>query len=384
MERGDIRDAIDASGQVNAVVSVQVGSQVSGTIAKLNVDFNSHVTKDEIVALIDQSLFQGALLQANADLAAFKANVAAAKANLAKAKASAKQTSDDFGRMSQLAKTGAATGTELSLATANYEAATASVDAARAGLVQARAQMDHKAAAVAVAQTNLDHTVIRSPIEGVIVARSVDVGQTVAASLRAPTIFTIAQDLTKMQLYAKLDESDVGRNRLNEPVTFKVDAFPKETSEGSVSQIRMNPTTVQNVVTYDAIINFAQPGEKGLSGNDCLRDDPRGDGNRRHQGSERRPSLYSSASARRAAGALHEVRRERCSLRRSYTVCRSRDRRGGRREIATVWKRCWRRRRPRHIPSNSRATGRRWPIRHFSNGFSSASTRSRIGFASCA
>jgi HlyD family secretion protein len=259
VERGEIRDAIDASGQVNAVVSVQVGSQVSGTIAKLNADFNSHVRKNEIVALIDPSLFQGALLQANADLAGAKANATAAAANLAKAKSALTQTSADYGRMAQLAKERAVSPSELELSTANFEAAKASVDAAGAALVQAKAQTEQKSAAVSVATTNLEHTVIRSPIDGVVVARNVDVGQTVAASLQAPTIFTIAQDLTKMQLYAKLDESDVGRIKLNQSVTFKVDAFPKQTFQGVVSQIRMNPTTVQNVVTYDAIIDFANP-----------------------------------------------------------------------------------------------------------------------------
>jgi HlyD family secretion protein len=266
VERGDIRDAIDASGQVNAVVSVQVGSQVSGTIAKLNADFNSHVTKNEVVALIDPSLFQGALLQANADFTGARANMAAAEANVVKAKSTLTQTSADYGRMAQLAKGHAVTASELELSTANNEAARASVDAAEAALLQARAQMAQKAAAVSVARTNLDHTVIRSPIEGVVVARSVDVGQTVAASLQAPTIFTIAQDLTKMQLYAKLDESDVGRIKVKQPVTFKVDAFPKETFHGLVSQIRMNPTTVQNVVTYDAIIDFANPDLKVFPG----------------------------------------------------------------------------------------------------------------------
>lgn len=266
VERGEIRDAIDASGQVNAVVSVQVGSQVSGTIAKLNADFNSHVRKNEIVALIDPSLFQGALLQANADLAGAKANATAAAANLAKAKSALTQTSADYGRMAQLAKERAVSPSELELSTANFEAAKASVDAAGAALVQARAQTEQKNAAVSVATTNLEHTVIRSPIDGVVVARSVDVGQTVAASLQAPTIFTIAQDLTKMQLYAKLDESDVGRIKLNQSVTFKVDAFPKETFQGVVSQIRMNPTTVQNVVTYDAIIDFANPDLKVFPG----------------------------------------------------------------------------------------------------------------------
>jgi len=116
--------------------------------------------------------------------------------------------------------------------------------------------VSQKDAAVAVARTNLDHTVIRSPIDGIVVARNVDVGQTVAASLQAPTIFTIAQDLTKMQVYAKVDESDVGRIKPGQAVTFKVDAFPKETFSGVVTQIRMNPTTVQNVVTYDAVIDF--------------------------------------------------------------------------------------------------------------------------------
>jgi HlyD family secretion protein len=119
--------------------------------------------------------------------------------------------------------------------------------------------VSQKEAALAVARTNLDHTVIRSPIDGVVVARNVDVGQTVAASLQAPTIFTIAQDLTKMVVYAKVDESDVGRIRPGQAVTFKVDAFPKDLFRGVVSQIRMNPTTVQNVVTYDAVIDFANP-----------------------------------------------------------------------------------------------------------------------------
>src|SRR6266436_4917764 len=198
VERGDIHDVVDATGTINAVILVQVGSQVSGTIAKLNVDFNSRVHKGDIVALIDPALFQGALLQATADLDNAKANLVAAKANLEKAKAMAEQT-------------------------------------------------------------NLNYTVIRSPIDGTVVARNVDVGQTVAASLQAPTIFTIAQDLTKMLVYTKTDESDVGNIRPGKAVTFKVDAFPKDTFHGVVGQVRMNPTTVQSVVTYDTIIEFANP-----------------------------------------------------------------------------------------------------------------------------
>jgi HlyD family secretion protein len=141
----------------------------------------------------------------------------------------------------------------------NYEAAKASVDAAEANITQADAQVSLKEAAVTVAQTNLDYTVIRSPIDGTVVARNVDVGQTVAASLQAPTIFTIAQDLTKMWVYAKTDESDVDNIQVGKGVTFKVDALPKQTFQGVVSQVRMNPTMVQSVVTYDTIIEFANP-----------------------------------------------------------------------------------------------------------------------------
>ncbi|MGC0774767.1 MAG: efflux RND transporter periplasmic adaptor subunit [Candidatus Acidiferrum sp.] len=148
---------------------------------------------------------------------------------------------------------------QLDLAKSNYDAARATVSGAEANITQAQAQVSQKQAAVEVAQTNLDYTVIRSPIDGTVVARNVDVGQTVAASLQAPTIFTIAQDLKKMWVYAKTDESDVGNIKIGKPVTFKVDAFPKDTFHGVVSQVRMNATTVQSVVTYDTIIEFANP-----------------------------------------------------------------------------------------------------------------------------
>jgi HlyD family secretion protein len=259
VERGDIRDAVDLTGTVNAVVTVQVGSQVSGTIAKLNADFNSRVRRGDIIAVIDSSILHGALLQAVADVENAKANVVAAEANLTKAKATADQSQRDYDRMASLAKSRVSTEQELEQARANEATARASVDATVAAVAQAKAAVSQKTAAVAVARTNLDHTVIRSPIDGIVVARNVDVGQTVAASLQAPTIFTIAQDLTKMQLYAKTQESDVGRIKVGQPATFKVDAFPKETFKGTVSQIRMNPTTIQNVVTYDAIIDFANP-----------------------------------------------------------------------------------------------------------------------------
>jgi HlyD family secretion protein len=259
VERGEIDDVVEATGTINAVITVQVGSQVSGSIAKLNADFNSRVHKGDVVALIDPALFKGALLQATADLENSKANVVAAKANLEKAKAGLVQTKADYDRAVRLTKDGVMSQQQLDLAKSNYDSANASVGAAAANVTQAEAQVSQKDAAVAVAQTNLDYTVIRSPIDGTVVARNVDVGQTVAASLQAPTIFTIAQDLTKMWVYAKTDESDVGNIKIGKPVTFKVDAFPKDTFRGAVSQVRMNATTVQSVVTYDTIIEFANP-----------------------------------------------------------------------------------------------------------------------------
>src|SRR6202043_3863922 len=198
VERGDIHDVVEATGTINAVIMVQVGSQVSGTIAKLNVDFNSRVHKGDVVAVIDPALFKGALLQAAADLENAKANLVAARANLQKAKATLVQTKADYDRAVQLTKDGVMSQQQLDLAKSNYDAANASVGAAAANITQAQAQISLKNAAVTVSQTNLDYPVIRSPIDGTVVARNVDVGQTVAASLQAPTIFTIAQDLTKM------------------------------------------------------------------------------------------------------------------------------------------------------------------------------------------
>jgi len=259
VERGDIHDVVEATGTINSVITVQVGSQVSGSIAKLYADFNSRVHKGDIIALIDPALFKGALLQATADLENAKANLEAAQANLERAKAAQVQTKADYERAVRLTRDGVMPQQQLDQAKSNYDSANAAVGAAAAGINQAEAQVDLKKAAVTVAQTNLDYTVIRSPIDGTVVARNVDVGQTVAASLQAPTIFTIAQDLTKMWVYAKTDESDVDNIKVGQPVTFKVDALPKESFRGVVTQVRMNPTMVQSVVTYDTIIEFANP-----------------------------------------------------------------------------------------------------------------------------
>jgi HlyD family secretion protein len=266
VERGDIDDVVEATGTINPIITVLVGSQVSGTIAKLNADFNSRVHQGDVVALIDPALFKGALLETKSDLENAKANLVAARANVEKLKAALVQTKADYERAVGLTKSGVQSQQQLDLAKSNYDSAKAAVNAAIANVTQAEAQVQQKAAAVSVAQTNLNYTVIRSPIDGTVVARNVDLGQTVAASFQAPTIFTIAKDLKIMWVYTKTDESDVGNITVGKPVSFKVDAFPKDTFRGVVKQVRMNATTVQSVVTYDTIIEFPNPDLKLFPG----------------------------------------------------------------------------------------------------------------------
>ncbi|HZU22406.1 MAG TPA: efflux RND transporter periplasmic adaptor subunit [Terriglobales bacterium] len=265
-DRGDIREVVDATGTISAVTTVQVGSQVSGTVQKLFADFNSHVKKGQVVAQLDPALFQGAVLQAQADLANAQANLLAAKAALEKAKATAVQSAQDYQRTLGLTQAGVMAQQQLDAAKATLDANNAAVSAAQAQVTQADAQVKQKDAAVRVAQTNLNYATISSPVDGTVVARNVDVGQTVAASLQAPTLFVIAQDLTKMQVYVATDESDVGMIKVGQPATFKVDAFPRDTFRGVVDQIRLNATTVQNVVTYTTVVDFDNPDLKLFPG----------------------------------------------------------------------------------------------------------------------
>ncbi len=266
VQRGDIRDEVQATGDIDAVTTVQVGSQVSGTISALYADFNTKVHKGQVIAQIDPSLFQGALLQAQADLQNARATLAASKADLAKAQATETQATQDYQRTANLAKQGILSQQQLDAAKATADAAVAAVNSAKAQVGEGEAQVQLKSAAVKVAQTNLNYTTIRAPIDGTVIARNVDVGQTVAASLQAPTLFNIAQDLTKMQVYAKTDESDVGQIKVGQPAAFTVDAFPKEVFHGTVAQVRMNATTVQNVVTYDTVIACDNPDLKLFPG----------------------------------------------------------------------------------------------------------------------
>jgi HlyD family secretion protein len=294
VERGSVSQVVQATGTINAVVSVQVGSQVSGNIQKLNVDFNAHVTKGQVIAQIEPSNFRAKVMQADADLQTAQANakalganiemqkgdILASKANLEKAKAQLFDAKTQADRTAQLASTGVVAPQQSDTAKAAYDSAKAGVDAAEAAVEQSQAklqstiaqrdqaiaQVAFKRAALVAAQLDLDHTTILTPIDGTVIARNVDVGQTVAASLSAPTLFVIAQDLTKMLVYAKTDEADVGRIQAGAEATFRVDSFPRETFSGRVNQVRMNATTVQNVVTYDTIIEFDNPGQRLFPG----------------------------------------------------------------------------------------------------------------------
>jgi HlyD family secretion protein len=292
--RGDILSAVDATGTINAVTTVQVGSQISGTISRLYADFNSKVKKGQVIAQIDPATFRARVEQAKADLENAQANVksneaaietsaadlATAKANVDKARAQLTQAKVDLQRTLDLFQQEIVAAASRDSAQSNYDSMAASLAAteaqleqaqarlksARAQLDQGKAQVSQRRAALLAAQIDLSRTTIYAPIDGTVIGRNVDVGQTVAASLAAPTLFTIAQDLTKMQVYAKTDEADVGKIKVEAIATFKVDSFPRETFHGRVSQVRMNAYTVQNVVTYDTIIDFDNPDQKLFPG----------------------------------------------------------------------------------------------------------------------
>ncbi len=308
VERGDIRSSITATGTCNAVVTVQVGSQVSGNIKELNADFNTKVKKGQILALIDPEIFQARLNQyrANldsarsavvsaraqerksvADLASAQANLQNELANLAKAKVAVLDAKNKLDRRNELVKQGLASREDLDSAQAVYDSAIASQravesqgEAARQAIAAVEAQRDvattqsssaeaqtrQVEAALRQAEVDLEHTVIRAPVDGTVIARRMDVGQTVAASFQAPTIFEIAQDLTRMQVDANVDEADIGRVRIEQPATFTVDAFPGQVFAARVSQIRQAPINVQNVITYDVVIRVDNPDLRLLPG----------------------------------------------------------------------------------------------------------------------
>ncbi|MGD1008891.1 MAG: efflux RND transporter periplasmic adaptor subunit [Candidatus Aminicenantales bacterium] len=238
--RGDIITAVTATGTVNAVTSVNVGTQASGRITKLFVDFNSQVKKGALIALIDPALFQAAVDQANANLANAKANVAKAIATEVDAKRTWDRNKNLFGR-------------DL-VAKSQMDAAETAYLTAAASTVAAKTQVDQTAGALSLAETNLLYTKIISPVDGTVISRNVDVGQTVAASFQTPTLFVIAADLTKMQIDTSVDEADVSNVKVGQDVDFTVDAYPDVTFKGKVLQVRKASAILQNVVTYDVVV----------------------------------------------------------------------------------------------------------------------------------
>ena len=306
--RGGIAATVSATGNPNAVVTVQVGSQVSGNILALYADFNTRVKKGQVVARIDPQIFQAKVDQARATLnaqqaavvnaeaqteksranvASAKAAVANAKANVVKAQSAVNDAKIKLDRRLVLVREGVMSKEDGDTAQATYDQAVALLDAANAEYAaaeqnvnaanaevrvaqtqvdSAQAQVKEAQAALAQAQLDLDHTYITAPVDGVVVARNIDVGQTVAASLQAPTLFQIAQDLTKMQVDTNVSEADIGRVRVGMAATFTVDAYPSRIFKGTVSSVREAPINVQNVVTYDVVIAVSNPDLKLFPG----------------------------------------------------------------------------------------------------------------------
>jgi HlyD family secretion protein len=308
VERGPLTAAVSATGNLNAVITVQVGSQVSGQIKELHADFNTRVRRDQVIARLDPSIFEAKVNQARAEVDSARATVlnqqaqlerarsevqnaraaqAEGRAQTAKTQVALVDAGRDLERKTELFQRQLIAKSDFDTSQANRDAAAAQLDSVRAKeqalaagvdsaaaqlrvaeamLTSARAQVKQREAALRQAQLDLEHTTIRAPVDGVVVSRAVDVGQTVAASLQAPTLFTIAQDLTKMQVEASVDEADIGRIKIDDRATFTVDAFSGQTFSGTVTQIRKAPLIVQNVVTYTVVIAVANPGERLLPG----------------------------------------------------------------------------------------------------------------------
>jgi HlyD family secretion protein len=308
IDRGDIEAAITATGNVNAVKTVQVGSQVSGNIVELYADFNTKVKAGQLVARIDPATFQAhvdqtraavdsakaavvsaraAIAKAQSDIAGAQANVASQKANLAHAQSAVADAKIKNERRIEMVKQGLISREEAETYQAAYDQAVASLAAAQSEVAaaestvisaqaqkdvtqtqldQAQSQVKQTTATLQQAQLDLAHTQIVAPVDGTVISRNMDVGQTVAASFQAPTIFQIAQDLTKMQVDTNVDESDVGPIRVGQPANFTVDAYPGVTFPGEVAQIRQAPINVQNVVTYDVVVSVSNPDLKLFPG----------------------------------------------------------------------------------------------------------------------
>jgi HlyD family secretion protein len=268
VERGEVNLVVTATGTINPVINVLVGSQVSGTIKALYADYNSQVKEGQVIAQIDPAIFEAQVeqgranvLNAQANQLSAQSNLENAKANLVKAEVAVVDTKRTLDRNRPLLERNVIAQATLDTAQANYDTAVAQkevtraqVESAKSQVESSKAQVEQAKAALKVSETNLRYTTIRSPVNGTVISRNVDVGQTVAASLQAPTLFTIAKDLTQMQVDTNVSEADVGRITVGQDATFTVDAYPERIFHGKVSEIRNAPIIVQNVVTYDVVI----------------------------------------------------------------------------------------------------------------------------------
>lgn len=241
VSRGDVLETVEATGTLEAVTTVQVGTQVSGTIASLHADFNSQVRKGQVIARLDPSLLQAQVDQAAATVVKLQADVDRSRVALDDAQVKLRRAREMFAA-------------DL-LPAIDLENAEATVRQAEASLKAARAQVTQAQGSLNQARVNLSHSIITAPVDGIVISRNVDVGQTVAASMAAPTLFVIAKDLTAMQVNASIDEADIGRIQAGQQVTFKVDAYPRDVFGGTVRQVRLEPTITQNVVSYVTVID---------------------------------------------------------------------------------------------------------------------------------
>lgn len=264
--RGDITRIVSSVGSVRALNTVEVGSQLSGQVIELFADFNTPVEAGDLLARIDPQTFERRVQEADANLAVARANVAIQAASIQRAEANLKAAQREFERQQSLVRKGSVSESALDNAEAAYQSSLADVEIARAQHQNANATVAQRDAALEAARIDLERTEIRSPINGVVIERAVDIGQTVAASLQAPILFTIAQDLTEIQIEASVDEADIGSVRENAEATFTVDAFTGDEFRGRVAQVRLAPNEEGNVVTYTVVINARNPDRRLLPG----------------------------------------------------------------------------------------------------------------------
>jgi HlyD family secretion protein len=265
-KRGDVRRVVSTSGTVRALVTVDIGSQLSGNIGEVNVDYSSEVKRGAVLARIEPSSFETRVRESEAGVAVAKANVDLQIAGVARAEANLNKAELDLGRAKELVVKGATSQAALDAAVALEQSAKADLAIAKAQVANAKATLEQNEATLDSARIDLERTYIRSPIDGVVIDKLVNVGQTVAASLQAPKLFTIAQDLNHVQIEAQVDEADIGQVTSSNAVSFSVDAYPDTNFNGTVEQIRLASTALANVVTYTVVIGADNPHGRLLPG----------------------------------------------------------------------------------------------------------------------